>query len=177
MQAKLIGALTKFVNLCLKGSLPKQLAPYLASAPITPLGKKDGGIRPIAVGETLRRLVSKCASAKVVSRLVDSLQPHQLGVGTKDGAVSLLHAVRHTIKTHGDNSDNVLLKIDFKNAFNLINRARMFEEVRRITPELAAWANIAMGTNQFYTLVTTSSRAAQGFNRVIHWDLCCLPSR
>jgi len=34
-------------------------APYLCAARLIPPRKKDGGVRPIAVGETLRRLVAK----------------------------------------------------------------------------------------------------------------------
>ena len=143
---RLTTALTKFVNLCLNGSLPAELAPYLASAPVTPLGKKDGGIRPIAVGETLRRLVSKCAAAKVVPRLVDYFQPHQLGVGMKDGAVGTLHACRHVLKAHGEDMDTVMIKLDCKNAFNLVDRNRMFEQVRLKAPELAAWVEYCYGT-------------------------------
>ena len=41
------------------GKAPANAAPWIASAPIFPLKKKQGGIRPIAVGEVFRRLVSK----------------------------------------------------------------------------------------------------------------------
>jgi len=34
-------------------------APYLCAARLIPLKKKDGGVRPIAVGDTLRRLKAK----------------------------------------------------------------------------------------------------------------------
>ena len=42
-----------------KSALPWQpvTPPWLAGAPIFPLKKKHGGIRPIAVGEVIRRLV------------------------------------------------------------------------------------------------------------------------
>ena len=57
-----ISAMTRFVNLFLSGKGPPQLAPWLCvAAPLTALQKRNGGIRPIAVGETLRRLVSSCA--------------------------------------------------------------------------------------------------------------------
>ncbi len=52
--------LTSVVAGLAKGSAPKEFAPFLASAPLVPLLKPDGkSIRPIAIGEILRRLVSK----------------------------------------------------------------------------------------------------------------------
>ena len=56
-----ISAMTRFLNLFLSGKGPPQLAPWLCGAPLTALQKRNGGIRPIAVGETLRRLISSCA--------------------------------------------------------------------------------------------------------------------
>ena len=38
---------------------PVAVAPHLAGARLHVLPKKSGGVRPIAVGKTLRRLVSK----------------------------------------------------------------------------------------------------------------------
>ena len=61
----LIGSLTAVVNILAKGRGPKALAPWLAGAPLTALKKDDGGVRPIAVGESLRRLVSGCLMHKV----------------------------------------------------------------------------------------------------------------
>ena len=41
------------------GRLPPPVAAGLAAARLIPLGKKGGGVRPIAVGETIRRLAGK----------------------------------------------------------------------------------------------------------------------
>ena len=51
---------TTLVNVLAKGEAPNSLAPFLASATLAALPKKDDGIRPIAVGEVLRRLTAKC---------------------------------------------------------------------------------------------------------------------
>ncbi len=51
------------VNLYLSGKVQALLAPFIASAPLTALRKNNGGVRPIAVGEVWRRLVSKCANS------------------------------------------------------------------------------------------------------------------
>ncbi|MCI46258.1 hypothetical protein A2U01_0067498, partial [Trifolium medium] len=45
----LLDAITLVVNLWLGGRCPITLSEFVASAPLTPLLKPDGGIRPIAV--------------------------------------------------------------------------------------------------------------------------------
>ena len=82
--------------------------------------KKGGGIRPIAVGCTLRRLAAKVASGKVIVEMATLLSPGQLGYGVSKGV--------------GPNK--VLLKLDFTNAFNSIRRDKMLEAVQRLAPDI-----------------------------------------
>ena len=51
--------LTKLVNICCRGELPKFVSQALCSESLSALLKKRGGIRSIAVGEVLRRLIAK----------------------------------------------------------------------------------------------------------------------
>ena len=50
---KLLTALTSFTNLVLSGDTPAQMRPLFFGATLTALNKKDGGVRPIAIGGTL----------------------------------------------------------------------------------------------------------------------------
>ena len=71
------------------GEAPKTIAPWLAGAPLFPLKKKGNGIRPVAVGEVLRRLVAKMlAQDDKVKQTAETLfkEIGQLGVGIKGGA-------------------------------------------------------------------------------------------
>jgi hypothetical protein len=74
----LLDSLLGVVNRALAGDIPQPLRSYWASAPITPRSKPNGGMRPIAVGLTLRRLVSKIAVAAVLPAVSEYLQPHPL---------------------------------------------------------------------------------------------------
>ena len=46
-------------NMLLVGWGDSQIGPWLTGAPLIALQKKDGGIRPIAVGEVIRHLASR----------------------------------------------------------------------------------------------------------------------
>ena len=55
-------ALTNLVNVILEGKVSFELRPYFFGANLIALKKPDGGLRPIAVGNTFRRLSAKCAN-------------------------------------------------------------------------------------------------------------------
>ena len=63
----------------MSGKCPSVLGGYIASAPVTPLVKPWGGIRPITVGTVWWRLVSK-VGASVVGKTLHTY--FQFGVGT-----------------------------------------------------------------------------------------------
>ena len=58
--ANVIKALTEVLDLFASGKAASGAAEYCAGANLLAVNKKDGGIRPIAVGDAMRRLVSKC---------------------------------------------------------------------------------------------------------------------
>ena len=59
--------LTAVVNVLAQGRALSCVAPVLAGAGLVALPKPSGGIRPIAVGELLRRLTGKCLMSMVRS--------------------------------------------------------------------------------------------------------------
>ena len=60
-------SLTKLINLIGDGKIPEAPRPFFFGAKLIALIKIDGGLRPIAIGNTLRRIASKCAGSKVLS--------------------------------------------------------------------------------------------------------------
>lgn len=112
--------LCNFINICISGQIPKSISKFFFGARLLAFVKKDGGIRPIAVGNCLRRLAAKICARNAVETAGNILRPHQLGVGTKGGCEAAIHISRKFICLADPNY--VVLKIDFKNAFNSINR-------------------------------------------------------
>ena len=51
--------ITGLINVLASGRAPEEVASFLAGAPLIRLTKEDGGLRPIANGEVLRRLTAK----------------------------------------------------------------------------------------------------------------------
>ena len=76
-------ALTSFCTLVLRGDVPAEVRPLFFGASLVALRKKAGGVRPIAFGCTLRRLVGKVASRMVRDEMEPLLSPKQLGYGVK----------------------------------------------------------------------------------------------
>ena len=89
-----------------------------------PLVNKDGGIRPIAVVSTFRRLSVKVGSRPVVQALGKELRPVQLGVSTSGGCKAAPHAARRYVRDCRHR--RALLKIDMHNAFNSLRRDSFF---------------------------------------------------
>ena len=69
----------------LAGAFDQEISYIIFGGRLIALSKKDGGVRPICVGYTLRRLAAKCANSHVISRRSQVLQPQQLGVGSQVG--------------------------------------------------------------------------------------------
>ena len=89
---------------------PQEIRSIFFGASLCALRKKDGGVRPIAIGNTLA-LISKVAVRGWAETCSNVLRPNQLGFGVRVGAEAAVHATCSFIESHCDNT--VVLKIDF----------------------------------------------------------------
>ena len=134
---KALQALTKVINLMVDGKLPEDVSPFMAGARLHAVKEKDGGIRPIAVGNLLRRLASKLVAREVATKAASMLSPHQLGVGVRGGCEAIVHSVEKVLE-EGD-QEKMVLQVDYINAFNLANWDTTFLEIQQYFPELLSW--------------------------------------
>ena len=93
---QMLEGLLTLTNAAMAGGLEPAAVRILCGARLVPLRKPDGGVRPIAVGETLRRVVAKwCGQLPAARMLARSLEPLQvafvkggpcevLGMGTQE---------------------------------------------------------------------------------------------
>jgi hypothetical protein len=135
----LLVSLTEFVNLIILGKVPEYACPFFFGATLTGLHKKSGGVRPIAVGCVLRRLAAKCLCSSVFDEMGHLLFPHQLGFGTALGVEAAVHAGRSYLSNLQDG--HLMVKLDFRNAFNSIRRDQMLHSVLSKAPKLLPLAH------------------------------------
>ena len=137
----LLSAISSLINLLLEGKYHPDVIPILFGGNLTALVKKSGGIRPIAVGYTWRRLAAKCANSYAMSRLGDYFAPIQLGVGVSGGCESAVHATRRFMESMPN--EFVIAKLDFTNAFNNLRRDAMLEAVYKTVPEIYKFCHLS----------------------------------
>jgi hypothetical protein len=138
-------SLTDVINLLARGDAPVCVGKHLAGAKLVGLPKAEDDLRPIAVGESLRRLTAKCLCARAQAKVVQSLSPEQFGVGLPGGGEALVHSVRQWWERSRGVSDAVALELDLRNAFNLVERSVFIAQCRSELPELAAFVEWCYG--------------------------------
>ena len=92
----LLEAITELINIMLAGRVPLAIRPTLFGGALTAIQKQGGGVRPIAVGYTWRRLAGKVASRRVADRAAALLAPRQVGFAVPGGGQ------RRQFTTRGD---------------------------------------------------------------------------
>ena len=157
--AALTSALARFVSLVLEGKTPLAIRPFFFRASLTVLTKKEGGVRPIAVGCTLRCLVAKVAGSKVRDEMIDLLAPIQLGYSVRGGAEAVVHAARLYMQ---DLKQKCVLKLDFRNAFNSLRRDKILQAVKSFAPNLLPLAHSAYLSPSLLFLDDKSIESAEG---------------
>ena len=107
------------------------LMPY-NSCRLIPLDKNPG-VRPIGIGEVIRRIVGRCIAKRVDAELRSIGGNDQLCMGQTAGIEYSIHSMRTEFEK---DSCEALLLIDATNAFNNLNRATALENIRRICPSI-----------------------------------------
>ena len=98
---------------------------------------KCPGLRPIGVGEVLRRIAGKVFMSVVKGDVQESVGSLQVCAGQAGGCEAAIHAMRSLYEN--EDTDAVLL-IDAANAFNSMNRSAMLKNIERICPAAYIYA-------------------------------------
>ena len=119
-----IATLTR--RLCTEFVDPLTIEPILASR-LIPLDKGNGEVRPIGVGEVIRRIIGKCVTRVAKQDVINASGAMQVCAGQKSGGEAAIHAMRSIFKA--DETDAALL-VDASNAFNSLNRVAALNNIR-----------------------------------------------
>ena len=139
----LLEALAVFSSDFANGCLPAQAREWFCGARIIGIPKIPSGVRPIAIGETLRRLVAKCLVAESQGAVAELLLPLQMGVGVPSAGEILAHGVRAWAQSAGP--DEVAVLVDFANAYNTLDRQRMLDAFAERAPHFLKYAWFCYG--------------------------------
>ena len=160
-------SLAKLINLIGDGKKPEPLRPFFFGAKLIALIKIDGELRPIAIGNTLRRIASKCAGSKALSERPNFFGNVQVGCDNTRGAEIAAHSFRNLIERDDNPKCSVRIKLDFKNAFNSLNRETMLNHVYSNRPELYNYTHCAYNEpcNLFYgsSVIMSEDGTQQGY--------------
>lgn len=158
---QLLVSITTLSNLMLSGNVCENFVPFLDGASLISFNKKDGGIRPIAIGATIRRLVAKLCCTKIAPELVAQLKPKQKIWCKSEGAVD---AVRTFIQQN--ERAEVIVKVDVSNAFNSLDRISFLADIETKFPAIYPFIYqcYASSTNLFYnnSIILSTTGCQQG---------------
>ena len=99
---------------------------------------KNPGLRPIGVGEVLRRIAGKVVMKIAKNDVLKATGSLQVCAGHKSGAEAAIHAMHDIFK---DEETEAVLLIDAENAFNSINRTVMLRNISWSCPILSTYIN------------------------------------
>ena len=99
-------------------------------APIKPHAGSDPpevpDVRPVGIGECLRRTIHRAVIQSHKDALADHLMPQQVAVGVPSGSSLLAFGVRGLLELH---PDWVVVKLDIRNAHNEVKRASILQRL------------------------------------------------
>ena len=128
--AEEIAVLTR--RLCAE-AIPFDYVRTLMSCRLVPLKKSDNSVRPVGIGETLRRIISKSVVSLLKPDILSASGCLQTCAGLEGGIEAAVHAMRHIYE---DDKCEAIILIDAENAFNRLNRKVALRNIKQICPNL-----------------------------------------
>ena len=111
---------------------PKSISPLLACRLIAL--DKNPGVRPIGIGDTVRRILAKAVLSVIKPDIQEASGCLQLCGGQISGIEAAVHAMRSAFIS---NESEGMLLVDATNAFNCLNRQVALHNIRTLCPPLA----------------------------------------
>ena len=132
-----ITALTGLLNLMTSNKLDPKL---WTKTRLVLILKPNGGRRPIAIGETLTRLLGACILRQQQHHLQAAMAPFQFGVGVKGGASIISMTCQmliNVIKSNKNVSNTAgIIPLDFTNAYGSVRRLHTGTMILKHIPSL-----------------------------------------
>ena len=133
---QLCGAIAELAKrLCIDDVSPDCLDEFVACR-LVPLNKGDDkrgnpGVRPVGVGEVLRRIVGKVVIRVIRDDIQEAAGPLQSCAGLESGIEASIRAVK---RAWDEPETEAVLLVDADNAFNRLNRKAAIHNIRELCP-------------------------------------------
>jgi len=126
-------------------TIPHEYISTLLACRLVPLKKKDNGIRPVGVGECLRRIIGKTITGLLKEDIIHAvgILTLQTCAGLESGIEAAIYAVR---KRFEENNSECLLLVDADNALNKLNRKVSLENIKRLCPPMYTYIHNSYNT-------------------------------
>jgi hypothetical protein len=129
---------TRILTPIARGALQPVVADALGASVLLGISKPDSGkLRPIGMGDALRRLAMRSLMRQYSSRIRAHFEPLQYAVESKGGAQQVFMTLRGLVeRSLAANEEVMVMRVDAKNAFNCLRREQFLSAVRAHFPEL-----------------------------------------
>ena len=127
-----------------KGKIPTDIISLVSASRLIAIPKSNGDVRPIAIGECLRRLTAKAVCVDCKDSFSSYFNPVQHGVATPSGSELVIHHIQLLLEA---NPSWVMIKSDISNAFNSVDRQCLLSSVSSNFPELLPHVNQMYGVS------------------------------
>ena len=146
--------------------IPHNTMQTFFSCRLVPLIKDTDGIRPIGIGESLRRIVGRSVSRVIQKDIQVASGTLQTCAGVQAGNEAAIHAMKHTFDQ--DWCKAVML-VDADNAFNRLNRKVALHNIKQLCPPMYTFLENSYNTpSRLYlkdgTYILSEEGATQGDN-------------
>lgn len=115
------------------GAAPPEVLSALALARLTALAKPNGGVRGIATGDVLRRLVSRTLARLHAAVFDAATRPFQFALQTRAGTDCLASTLR--VASELDPSA-VIISLDGRSAYDCVSRSAFLDKLLQVAPRL-----------------------------------------
>lgn len=131
-------------NLAANGKLPLEAQPLFNCGKAVALRKGDSDVRPLVVGNTFSRLISKTLVQKNKEKIEQFFGNRQVAF-RRGGCEIAVHAAQTFLENNRDDDNVATVLFDFKNAYNNVFRELMLQAFKKHFPELYNWVKFRYG--------------------------------
>ena len=136
-----VGLLKRLLSTITSGTIDNMALRKLNCSRLIFVPKRNGGNRPIAIGDSLLRLLLRVLNAQYAPIVGPKLEPLQVAVGTSGGCEVMAAMAQETFS-----SGSFTLSLDLHSAFNQVWRRAIAEGLREHAPGLLSIFKLLYGS-------------------------------